>query len=107
MAKSPLPPKWKNRDDIYDCETLLIDNIFSKATMRADLPQDRRKLIGRRILEAAIATAMNAIEPIGVGGHDAKRVALLSDKAGGSIQARGLPCRTQFQQQERGRRACS
>jgi len=85
MAKSPLPPKWKNRDDIYDCETLLIDNVFSKVTMRADLPQDRRKLIGRRILEAAIATAMNAIEPISVGGHDAKRVALLSDKAGGSL----------------------
>ena len=49
--------------------------------MREDLPQDRRKLIGRRILEAAIATAMNAIEPISGARHDAKRIALLSDKA--------------------------
>jgi hypothetical protein len=81
MARSPPPLKWKNRDDIYDREKLLIDNIFSTVKMREDLPQDRRKRIGRRILEAAIATAMNAIEPISDGRHDAKRVALLSDKA--------------------------
>ena len=80
MARSPPPPKWKNRDDIYECEKLLIDNIFSTVKMREDLPQDRRKLIGRRILEAAIATAMNAIEPISDVRHDAKRIALQSDK---------------------------
>ena len=85
MARSPPPPKWKNRDDIYDCEKLLIDNIFSKVKMRGDLPQDRRKLIGRRILEAAIATAVNAIEPISGARHDAKRIALLSDKAAGLL----------------------
>ena len=85
MARSPPPPKWKNRDDIYDCEKLLIDNIFSTVKMREDLPQDRRKLIGRRILEAAIATAMNAIEPISGARHDAKRIALLSDKAAGLL----------------------
>ena len=72
MARSPPPPKWKNRDDIYDCKKLLIDNIFSTVKVREDLSQDRRKLIGRRILEAAIATAMDAIEPIGDARHDAK-----------------------------------
>ena len=81
MARSPPPPKWKNRDDIYECEKLLIDNIFSTVKMREDLPQDRRKLIGRRILEAAIATAMNAIEPsISDARHDTNRIALLSNK---------------------------
>jgi hypothetical protein len=83
MAKSPPPAKWKPRDDIYDCDKLHIDDVFSKVKMRSDLPQDRRQRIGRRVLEAAIATAMNAIEA--VGRHDAKRVGLLSDKALGSL----------------------
>ena len=85
MARSPPPPKWKHRDDIYECEKLLIDNILSTVKMREDLPQDRRKLIGRRILEAAIAQAMDAIEPISVGRDDAKRMVQLSDEATGSV----------------------
>jgi len=85
MATSPPPPKWKNRDDIYDCKEFRIDDIFSKVEMRADLPQDLRKLIGRRILEAAIATAMNAIEPISEGRDDVKSIVLLTDKAAGSL----------------------
>ena len=48
-GKSPPPLEWKSRDDIYDCENLHIDNIFSTVRMHEDLPQDRRKLIGRRI----------------------------------------------------------
>jgi hypothetical protein len=85
MATSPPPAKWKPRDDIYDCEKLHIDDVFSKVKMRADLPQDRRQRIGRRILEAAIATALNAIELISEGRDDAKSIVLLSDKAAGSL----------------------
>jgi len=52
MAKSPPPLRWVSKDDIYDCERLNVDDIFSKAKMRTDLPQHHRKQIGRRILEA-------------------------------------------------------
>ena len=60
-------------------------DIFSKVKMRVDLPQDRRKMIGRRMLEVAIATAMDCIEPISDGRDDAKRIMQLSDNAAGSL----------------------
>jgi hypothetical protein len=85
MAKSPPPAEWKPRDDIYDCDKLHIDDVFSKVKMLADLPQDHRQRIGRRILEVAIATAMNAVEPISEGREDMKSIVLLSDKAAGSL----------------------